>query len=118
MSVHGHRVERLADQIRDDIAEMLAGELKDPRIGLATVTRVELSGDFGHARVGVSVLGDEAARSEALEGLASAKGYVRRQLSRRLGLRRVPELIFILDHGAEDLLRVEAALDELKEGKS
>jgi ribosome-binding factor A len=118
MSVHGHRVERLAEQIRDDIAEMLAGELKDPRIGLATVTRVELSGDLGFARVGVSVLGDEAARLESLEGLSSAKGYVRRQLSRRLRLRRAPELVFVLDRGAEDLLRMEAALDELKEGKS
>jgi ribosome-binding factor A len=117
MSLHGHRVERLADQIRDDIAEMLGAELKDPRIGLATVTRVELSGDLGHARVGISVLGDEAAGAEALEGLSSAKGYVRRQLGRRLRLRRVPELVFVLDHGAEDLLRVEAALGELKEGK-
>ncbi len=114
MSVHGHRVERLADQIRDDIAEMLAGELKDPRIGLATVTRVELTGDLGLARIGISVLGDETARAEALEGLSSARGYVRRQLSRRLRLRRAPELLFVLDHGAGDLLRVEATLDKIK----
>lgn len=115
MSVHGHRIERLADQIRDDVAEMVSGELKDPRIGLATVTRVELSADLGHARVLVSVLGDEKAKSETLQGLASAGAYVRRELSRRLRLRRAPEVLFILDRGLEQQMRVEGLLAKLKE---
>jgi ribosome-binding factor A len=115
MSVHGHRVERLADQIRDDVAEMVAGELKDPRIGLATVTRVELSADLRHARVLVSVLGDEKAKAETLEGLSWAASYVRRELGRRLGLRRTPEVLFVLDRGLEQQIRVECLLEKLKE---
>jgi ribosome-binding factor A len=115
MSVHGHRKERLADQIRDDVAEMLAGELRDPRIGLATVTRVELSPDLRHARVLVSVLGDEKAKSETLGGLAWAASYVRRELGRRLCLRRALEVLFVLDRGPEQQLRVEGLLEKLNE---
>jgi len=109
-----HRLERLADQIRNDVAEMVAGELKDPRIGLATVTRVELSADLRHARVMVSVLGDDGARSEALEGLSSAQGYVRRELARRLRMRRAPEIVFILDRGPEAQMEIETLLRKIK----
>lgn len=115
MSVHGHRTERLADQIRDDVAEMVAGELKDPRIGFATVTRVELSADLRHARVLVSVLGGEDTKRETLEGLSWAAGYVRREIGRRLRLRRAPEVFFVLDRGLEQQRRVESLLEKLKE---
>jgi ribosome-binding factor A len=114
MSVHGHRTERLADQIRDEVTEMVAGELKDPRIGLATVTLVELCPDLRHARVLVSVLGSEEAKLEALEGLSSSAGFVRRELGRRLRLRRMPEIVFVLDRGPEDQTRVESLLERLK----
>ena len=114
MSVHGHRVERLAEQIHEDVAEMVAGELKDPRIGLATVTRVELSPDLRHARLLVSVMGDEEAKAESVEGLSSAAGYVRRELGRRLGLRHTPEVLFVLDRGLEEQEKVENLLKESK----
>jgi ribosome-binding factor A len=112
MSVHGHRVERLAEQIHEDVAEMVAGELKDPRIGLAAVTRVELSPDLRHARVLVSVLGDEEAKAQTLEGLLSGAGYVRRELGRRLALRHTPEVLFVLDRGLEEQEKVENLLKE------
>ena len=111
----GHRHERLADQIRMEVAEMIEGELKDPRIGFATVTRVELSPDMRHGRVLVSVMGDEKEQKETLAGLASAMGYVRHELGRRLRLKRMPELIFILDRGLEESERVERLLHDLKE---
>ena len=114
MALRGHRTERLADQIRDDIAEMVAGELRDPRIGLATVTRVELSADLRHARVMVSVSGDEEAQMETIEGLSSATGFVRRELGERLRLRKAPEIVFVLDRGPENESRVEALLSQLK----
>lgn len=114
MSVHGHRVERLADQIRDDVAEMVAGELKDPRIGLATVTRVELSHDLCHARVLVSVAGDEQAKDETLEGLLSSVGFVRRELGKRLRVKRPPEVVFVLDRGLENEAKIEELLNQLK----
>ncbi len=114
MSALGHRLERLADQMREEIAAMMTTELKDPRIGLATVTRVELSGDLRHARVLVSVLGDEAAGKKTLEGLSSAAGYLRGELGRRLRVRGAPELVFILDHGAEAAQKIEELLEKLK----
>ena len=110
----GWRVDRLADQIRGEVAGMIGGELKDPRIGFTTVTRVELSHDLHHARVWVSVLGDEAAQQRTLEGLASAAGYLRREVSRRLRLHRVPDLIFVLDRGPEEASRMETLLQDLK----
>jgi len=115
MGTPGHRRERLAGQIREEVAEMLVGELKDPRIGLTTVTEVELSGDLRHARVLVSVLGNAEAQQATLEGLSSAAGFVRRELGRRLRLRRAPELAFVLDHGAEVSEKIEAVLQKLKE---
>ncbi len=114
MAAPGHRRERLADQIRDEVAEMVVTELKDPRIRLATVTRVELSVDLHHARVLVSVLGDEATQQQTMEGLSSAAGYVRREITRRLRLRRAPELVFVLDHGAEEAQKIETLLEKLK----
>ncbi len=114
MAVPGHRLERLADEIRDAVAEMIATELKDPRIGFATLTRVDLSADVAHARVLVSVMGSEEVQRQTFEGLSSAAGYVRRELGRRLRLRRSPEVTFVLDRGAEDASRLDALLRRLK----
>lgn len=115
MTDAARRVARLAGQIRGEVAGMIAGELKDPRIGFTTVTRVESSNDLQHIHVWVSVLGDEAAQHRTLEGLSSAAGYLRRELSHRLRLKRVPDLTFILDRGPEGVSRVEALLRDLKD---
>jgi len=111
----GHRAERLADQIREEVAEMIAGELNDPRIGFAAVTRVELSGDLRHARVLVSVMGNDEEQQRTLEGLDSAARYVRHEIARRLRLRRAPELAFVLDRGGEEGLKIESLLQKLKD---
>lgn len=109
-----HHRERLADQIRDELALMVDSELEDPRIGLATVTRVELSPDLRHARVWVSVLGDEAAREQSLQGLTSAARYVRRELALRMRLRRAPEIFFALGRSAEEARKIEGLIEGLK----
>ena len=114
MTVPGHRAARLADQIRAEVAEMISAELTDPRIGFATVTRVEVSGDLHHARMFVSVLGSPEVQQKSLEGLASAMGFMRREIGQRLRLRRVPELTFVLDHGPEQNERLEILLRKLK----
>ncbi len=111
-------MDRLADRIRSEVAGMISGELKDPRIGFTTVTRVELSPDLHHARVRISVLGDEAAQQRTLEGLASAAGYVRREVSHRLRLHRVPDLIFVLDHSPEEASRMETLLQDLRSSQN
>lgn len=117
MTLPGRRQVRLQDQIQTEVAEMVALELKDPRIGFATVTRVELAPDLRTAHIWVSVMGEKEAQEGTLEGLLSAKGYIRHELSHRLRLRRVPELTFILDHSAEDTLRVESLLNEAKKNR-
>ena len=114
MPLPGRRQERLQDQIRSEVALMISEELNDPRIGFTTVTRVELSADLGHARILVSVLGNEQVQQSTLEGLSSAAGYLRREITRRLGLRRAPELTLVLDHGPEEGQKIEALLEKLK----
>ncbi|MGH9454660.1 MAG: 30S ribosome-binding factor RbfA [Terriglobia bacterium] len=108
------RVDRLADQIRAEIATLIAEELRDPRIGFSTVTRVELAADLSHARVMVSVLGSPEAQQATLDGLSSAAGFIRHEISHRLRLRRSPELVFVLDRGPEAGLKVETVLNELQ----
>lgn len=114
MTPAGRRRERLADQIRGEVASMISRELKDPRIGFATVTRVELSSDLAHARIMVSVLGSAETQQATLSGLASAAGYLRHELSRRLRTRRTPELLFVLDRGPEEGQKIEALIQKLK----
>ena len=92
---------------------MIAREVKDPRIGFATLTRVELTADLHHARVFVSVLGNAEEQKNNLEGLSSAAPYLRHEIGRRLALRRAPELDFILDHGAEVGEKIEMILQEI-----
>lgn len=113
MMAPGRRQARLADQVRDETAQIIAAELKDPRIGFVTVTHVELTRDLQQAWIWVSVLGSPAEQQATLEGLASARGYVRREIGQRLRLRRSPEISFRLDHGAEDSEHVEKLIEEL-----
>ncbi len=108
------RTARLAEQIRAEVEGMVAGELKDPRIGSVTVTQVVVSPGMHHARVLVTLLGDEDARQATLEGLASAAGFVSHEVGRRLQLRRSPEVVFVPDRGAEAELVVEELLHKLK----
>lgn len=107
---------RLAEQIREEIEEIVAGELKDPRIGSVALTQVILSPDLHHARVLVALQGSEADQEETLEGLSSAAGFVGHEVSRRLQMRRPPEVVFVPDRGIEAAQRVEEALQKIKPG--
>ncbi len=93
----GRRVERVGESIRDSIAELLLREVKDPRLHMVAVTEVQMSKDLRHGRVFFSCVGDETARERALGGFTSAAGFIRREVSRRLGLRYTPELAFVFD---------------------
>jgi len=108
---------RLAEQVREEVEEIVAGELKDPRIGLVTVTNVVLSGDLHHARVLVSVSGDDAERKKTLAGLASSAGYVGHEVGRRLQMRRALEVVFAPDPGADAEQKVEELLLKVNEQK-
>lgn len=91
------RPERLAETIKQEISDMIRNELKDPRIGFITITRVEVSGDLRHSKVYVSVMGEEKQKKDSMEGLQCAKGFVRSELGKRVRLRYVPEINFVLD---------------------
>ena len=115
MSVPGRRADRLGHEIRVELAELISREVKDPRIGFTTVTRVELSADLHHARVFVSVLGSAEEKESSIEGLSSAAGFLRHEIGHRLALRRVPELTFLLDHGTEEGEKIEMLLRKIHE---
>jgi ribosome-binding factor A len=108
----GRRPERLAEEIREEVARMVATELKDPRLGFVTVIRVELAHDLGYAKVYVGVLGDEREREKSLTALRSAAGFVRRELGRRLRIHHAPEIDFRYDKGIEATDRVARLLQE------
>jgi ribosome-binding factor A len=102
MTLAGHRHQRVATEIRDEISVMLAGELKDPRLsGFATVTEVRMTPDLKQAKVYVSVMGPEAEQTSTIKALTAAAGFIRHELSERLQLRRAPELMFVLDRSEE-----------------
>lgn len=107
------RTERIQDLLRAEISDLLRREVQDPRIGLTTVTDVDVSPDLQRAVVKVSVLGDDLQRDEAMKGLRHAKGFIRSQLARRLRTRVVPELVFELDRGAEHSQRITELLESL-----
>jgi ribosome-binding factor A len=108
----GRRPERLAEGIREEVARIVASELKDPGLGFVTITRVEVTHDLGLARVLVGVLGDEAERRRSMAALERATGFVRRELGRRLRIRVVPEIEFRYDKGLDATDRVARLLDE------
>jgi len=113
--MQGRRIDRIEEQLRVEMSEIIEREIQDPRIGLATVTRVKVSPDLRHARVFVTVLGDAEQRKKSLEGLRSAASYARRSLGKRLHhLRRIPELTFDYDEGLEKGMRIEELLEQIK----
>lgn len=96
-----HRAERLAEMIRDELTELIGGELGDPRIGLAQVTEVKLPPDLRVAHVYVAVTGAREDQRLSLQALLAARGFLRTELARRLQIRQVPELRFDLDRQEE-----------------
>jgi ribosome-binding factor A len=111
--VKGMRGERLAEEIHRELADILLTRVRDPRLGLATVTRVEVSTDGARARILVSFLGDDLAEASGVKALESAAAFIRGELGHRLDVRRVPELVFRADPGLRHSLRIQQALRDL-----
>ncbi|HHT02058.1 MAG TPA: 30S ribosome-binding factor RbfA [Firmicutes bacterium] len=105
---------RVAEAIKEEISALLQKGIKDPRIGFVTVVDVEVSGDLRHARVFVSVMGDEDQKANTLRGLQSAAGFVRSEIGRRLRLFNTPEIRFALDDSIERGVRVSTILRDLE----
>ena len=110
-----HRVERIAEQIREEVSQILATEVSDPGVGLVTVTRVKVTPDLSLARVYWTTMGDTAERKQTAKALARAASYVRRLLSARMTLRRSPEVQFLFDQSVAAQDRVEQILRDLQD---
>jgi ribosome-binding factor A len=110
-----HRVERVAEQLREEVSQILATEVADPGVGLVTVSRVKVTPDLSLARVYWTLLGDAAERKKTTAALKRAAPFVRHLLAERLSLRRVPEVHFQFDEGLAAHARVEEILHELHE---
>jgi ribosome-binding factor A len=109
-----HRTERVAEQIREEVSQILSTEVADPGIGLVTVTRVKVTPDLSLARVYWTLMGDQAERKKTQKALVRAAAYVRHLLSTRMSLRRSPEVVFTFDQAVTAQDRVEEILQELK----
>jgi len=107
------RTNRVAEQMKKEVGEILNQKIKDPRVGFVTVTDVELTNDLQHATVFVSVLGDEDEKQESLIGLSKASGFVRSEVGKRIRLRKTPEIVFQFDEAHEHGNRIESILRKL-----
>ena len=123
MASHSHKSSdrglRVADQIQRDLSELIRLEVKDPRLGLITLTDVEVTPDYAHARVYYSVLPDDAAQLKRTEeGLAACRGFLRAKLGRLLKIHQTPELHFVRDDSVARAIAMSALIDPAVAGKS
>jgi ribosome-binding factor A len=109
-----HRQQRLNRLFREEISDLLLRHLKDPRLGMISITEVQISPDLAQATVYVSVSGDSDEREKSLEGLASAAGHIRTELGKRLKLKRIPALEFRPDLAQERGDRVLNLLEQIR----
>ncbi|MDR2114160.1 MAG: 30S ribosome-binding factor RbfA [Bifidobacteriaceae bacterium] len=112
MTSESPRQRRVADRIREVVAGLLLGRIKDPRLGFTTITEVRVTGDLHQATVFYTVLGDAQAQEGTAAALHSAKGLIRTEVGRALGLRLTPTLEFVLDQLPQGAHRIEDALEE------
>ncbi|MDP3025366.1 MAG: 30S ribosome-binding factor RbfA [candidate division Zixibacteria bacterium] len=107
------RSSRVGDQIKREISEIVLLILKDPKLGFITITDVELTDDLRYAKVFYSVLGDEKERKESQQGLERAKGFIQREIGKRIRLKHIPRIIFRYDHTTEMAARIEQLLKQV-----
>ena len=108
----GDRMRRVDEAMREVLSGAITSEIKDPRVGFITVTAVETSPDLRHARVFVSVLGEDKVRKRSMAGLESAHGYLQRRVASELRLKHTPTLQFLYDDSTDRSLRIQEILQE------
>jgi ribosome-binding factor A len=109
------RSDRVAAAVREEVANFLAEGVKDPRVtALVTVTGVEMTRDLRHAKVFVSIMGEDSQRASTIEGLQSVQGFLRSRLARSLSLRVAPEVQFVMDESVARAARIETLLNQIR----
>ncbi len=110
---------RVNGEVMRVLADIIRGDIKDPRIGMLTsVVNVEVAPDLKTCKAWISVLGDEEAVKDTLEGLNSAKSYIRRELARRINLRNTPEITFVMDQSIAYGVKMTKLIDDINEAKT
>ncbi len=107
------RVSRVGEQIKKELSQIIQQEIKDPRIGFVTVTTVEMSGDLQIAKVFVSVFGNPDEKQQTMAALEKATGYMRSEIGKRIRLRYIPELIFVMDESLEHSEHINRLLNDV-----
>ncbi len=109
------RLEKIQEFIKQEVSTIILTELKDPRIGFVTVTRVEATGDLRHAKVYISLLGNEEQKAETWQGLTKALGFLRMEVGKRLKIRHSPELTLHLDESLDHSVHIQKLLQKIKD---
>lgn len=109
------RLEKIQEFIKQEVSTIILTELKDPRIGFVTVTRVEATGDLRHAKVYISLLGNEEQKAETWQGLTKALGFLRMEVGKRLKIRHSPELTLYLDESLDHSVHIQKLLQKIKD---
>lgn len=113
-----HRVERVSDEIRRRLTDLISTEMKDPRVSfMSSITRVQMSPDLRYAKVYVSVMGTPDEQQESIAALRHAAGFLRHELGADLRLRHTPELHFVLDHSIEEGDRILQVIRQVEESE-
>ncbi|TDL97774.1 30S ribosome-binding factor RbfA [Macrococcus brunensis] len=110
------RSERVGEQLKKELSEVINQKMKNPNIGFVTVTEVEVTGDLSQATVYVTVLGEEKERQKSLEALEKSKGFMRSEIAHRMDLRIVPELKFQYDESIDYGNKIERMIADLNKG--
>lgn len=113
-----YRQEKLGELIAEELSDLLRTRMKDPRVGFASITHVEVSGDLRHAKIFVSVLGSEDEQAATIQALKHATGFLRHELASRLVLRYMPALVFKLDTSIEKGTRILQIIRELEQDQT
>ncbi|KXO16697.1 30S ribosome-binding factor RbfA [Peptoniphilus sp. GNH] len=112
------RVSQLGEEIKRVISELLRGKIKDPRISdMTSITEVRLTNDLSFAKIYVSVFGDEKSKEDAIKGLQSAEGFIKREIGKNVKMRIIPKLIFTLDETVEESMKLEELIRKARESE-
>ncbi len=112
------RIGRISEEVKKVVSDIILNNLKDPRVSnMTTVTNVEVTRDLSYARIFISVLGDDQDKQDTLDGLESAKGYIRSEISKNVDLRHVPKPVFLLDESIEKGMHISKLIKDLNREK-
>lgn len=112
--MNNRRINRISEEIKKVVSELISREIKDPRVSpLTSITKVQVTNDLSYANIYVSILGDKEVKDSTIDGLKSAKGFIRKEIGNRIDLRHAPEPVFHLDESIEHSLYISKLIEKI-----